>query len=311
MHKKKVSVLISNYNHANYLHRCLNAIVNQSLTPDEVIIIDDCSTDNSREILENYASNYSYIKIYFNERNLGPVINGNRLIELTTADYIVMTGSDDYLLKDYLLKSVNLMNNYPDAGLCCSIPGYVLGDSLDELENKKYYSPLKKGGYIESKELVKILKSRNFNINGNTCLLSKSKWIEFGGLEEALKWHCDWLLYYSIAFKNGICFEPQVLSIYRVTNISYSSTPKSMHTKSEVISSLLNRLLDIDYDSVRSCFINSGILAGLPGVYGIPGIFILFFKHPKYLHFFSLTLTKHLIKGLLIQLKLLVKKLLG
>jgi len=64
MDKSTLSVIMSNYNHSRFLPEALDAIVNQSRQPDEFIIIDDASTDNSVEIIQSYASRYPFIKLY-------------------------------------------------------------------------------------------------------------------------------------------------------------------------------------------------------------------------------------------------------
>ena len=182
------SVLISNYNHSHFLARCLDSIVNQTHLPNEVIVIDDNSSDNSREILDSYAIRYKFVKVIYNDTNKGPVINANNLIELASSDYIIMTGADDFLREDYLERSLNLLKNNPGAGLCASLPGYIEEDNEEIKLNSKYYVPFQDnfGGYITSERLCKLLKNKNFNIQGNTCILKRSACIEFNKLNHNL-----------------------------------------------------------------------------------------------------------------------------
>ena len=69
-----VSVIIPNYNHALYLQVRLDSVFNQTYQDFEVIILDDCSTDNSREIIEKYANNPKTSHIIFNDVNSGSTI---------------------------------------------------------------------------------------------------------------------------------------------------------------------------------------------------------------------------------------------
>lgn len=64
-----VSVIVPNYNHAPYLKPRIDSIVNQTYHDFELILLDDCSTDNSREILESYRSNPHVTHIVYNEQN--------------------------------------------------------------------------------------------------------------------------------------------------------------------------------------------------------------------------------------------------
>ena len=65
----KVSIIVPVYNSGKYLKTCLESLVNQTLKDIEIIAIDDCSTDNSLLILEEYAKKDSRIKVYHNEKN--------------------------------------------------------------------------------------------------------------------------------------------------------------------------------------------------------------------------------------------------
>jgi len=83
-----LSVTLANYNHAQYVAQAIEAIVTQSRPPDEFIIIDDASTDNSFEIISSYASRYPYIRLERNERNLGAVATGRHLANMAKGDYV-------------------------------------------------------------------------------------------------------------------------------------------------------------------------------------------------------------------------------
>ena len=67
----KVSVIVPNYNHAIFLYRRLDSILRQTYSDFEIIILDDCSTDGSRNIIEQYRSNPKVSNIIYNETNSG------------------------------------------------------------------------------------------------------------------------------------------------------------------------------------------------------------------------------------------------
>lgn len=75
----KVSVIIPNYNHSSYLKERIDSILNQTFQNFEVIILDDCSTDNSKEIIELYRDHTKVSHIVYNEKNSGSTLdNGKR-----------------------------------------------------------------------------------------------------------------------------------------------------------------------------------------------------------------------------------------
>ena len=106
----KVSVIMPIYNAEKYLNNTLDSVINQSMGFEniELILVDDCSTDNSRNIIEEYSKNYSNIKPIFLEENSGcPGIPRNVGIENATSDYIMFIDSDDLYFPEMCDKLYN------------------------------------------------------------------------------------------------------------------------------------------------------------------------------------------------------------
>ena len=101
---KEISVLITVYNCENYLRDCLDSVVNQTFNKDllEVIIVDDCSTDNSVEICKEYTINNPNWKLIINKSNQGCATSRNIALKNATGNYIVILDSDDMLYKESL-----------------------------------------------------------------------------------------------------------------------------------------------------------------------------------------------------------------
>ena len=93
----KVSVVVPVYNTSKYLRRCLDSLVNQTLKDIEIIIINDKSTDNSKDIIKEYESKYNNIKVIHNKTNKGIGYNRNLGIEIASGKYIAFVDSDDYI----------------------------------------------------------------------------------------------------------------------------------------------------------------------------------------------------------------------
>lgn len=108
----KVSVILTTYNRAKYLRRCINSVLNQSCDDWELIAIDDGSLDNSIEILNEYEENYRNIKI-IRQDNLKLPLSRNKGIELSTGDFITFLDSDDEYSEDHLSKRVEFMEKHP------------------------------------------------------------------------------------------------------------------------------------------------------------------------------------------------------
>lgn len=93
----KISIAIATYNGEKYLREQLESLYSQTMSPDEIIVVDDCSTDNTITILEEYHQRYG-LKYYVNEKNLGVNKNFEKAILLCNGDYIALCDQDDVWL---------------------------------------------------------------------------------------------------------------------------------------------------------------------------------------------------------------------
>lgn len=93
----EVSVIIPNYNHAQFLRQRIDTVLNQTFQDFELIILDDCSIDNSKEVIEQYAENPKISHIIFNSANSGsPFLQWKKGIALAKGKYVWIAESDDW-----------------------------------------------------------------------------------------------------------------------------------------------------------------------------------------------------------------------
>ncbi|MEO8236797.1 MAG: glycosyltransferase family 2 protein [Flavobacterium sp.] len=93
--KDNISVALATYNGAKYIEEQLVSLINQSLLPCEIIIIDDFSTDNTFEILKEIQKNYPLILLYRNDENIGPIETFKKAIKYCNSEYIALCDQDD------------------------------------------------------------------------------------------------------------------------------------------------------------------------------------------------------------------------
>ena len=110
----KISVIIPVYNTEKYLTQCLDSVINQTYKNLEIICVDDCSTDNSREVLQNYAQKDDRIKIVYNKNNSKLGVSRNNGFNIATGDYIHFLDSDDWMELNAYEKMVATTTNKPD-----------------------------------------------------------------------------------------------------------------------------------------------------------------------------------------------------
>lgn len=128
----KVSVIVPCYNSEKYVERCLKALEKQLFQDFEVIVIDDCSTDETVRIITEYADRSALkINLQKNDKNCGPAFSRNKGIRLAQGEYIAFCDSDDWYDLDFLsvmIKSIE--NNSTDIAFC----GYKIVSSHNNCE---------------------------------------------------------------------------------------------------------------------------------------------------------------------------------
>lgn len=154
MKTTKFSIIVPCYNSASYVRRCIESVLNQEYKFFELIIVNDGSTDNTKEIINEYAINNSCIKV-ISKTNGGYVSAIRYGLENVTGDYVIFLGSDDYLNEQLLLELSKVANNEPDLILFNT---YQFGEIKNGID---FYSTIKKEEYITDDDFFE-------RITGNT-----------------------------------------------------------------------------------------------------------------------------------------------
>jgi GT2 family glycosyltransferase len=116
--KAKIAVIIASYNYGSFLVEAIESVLRQTRLPDEILISDDASSDNTYEIATFYHHKYpNLIKINRNEKNLGIVDHFNKAIRLTSAAYITILGADNRYRSDYLEKTAEILDASEDTAI--------------------------------------------------------------------------------------------------------------------------------------------------------------------------------------------------
>ena len=154
MNPPLVSVIMSVYNGEKYLVQAIDSILNQTYQNFEFIIIDDCSTDNSSHILQEYAQKDSRIKIIKKEKNIGIkgfIENLNLGISIAEGKYIARMDADDISLPERFQKQVIFLENNPKISM--------VGAQIDFI-NEKNEIIGEKIGALEHEEIVNKMTSQ-------------------------------------------------------------------------------------------------------------------------------------------------------
>ena len=219
----KVSVCIPVYNGSDYIAESIESVLSQTYKDFQLIIIDNCSTDNTEEIVRKFQDpRISYV---CNTQNLGLVGNENRCLDLANGEYVHILHHDDIMLPDNLERKVNLLDEHPRVGFVHSNiflideKGEIVADNIWYKGSRQDY--IKNGREVFEKSLGYLHLGASIFIGS---VLARRKCYEhLGGFSSELP-HCHdsemWMrmsLYYDVA-----CIGTPLVK-YRVHQISASS----------------------------------------------------------------------------------------
>jgi len=112
----KVSILIPTYNRAKIILETLNSAVSQTYKNIEIIVVDNKSTDNTFEIVKEFAKYHPNVRVYQNEENIGPVRNWRRCLDYATGEYVKILWSDDLIAPTFIEKTLPFLVDHEDVG---------------------------------------------------------------------------------------------------------------------------------------------------------------------------------------------------
>jgi glycosyltransferase involved in cell wall biosynthesis len=216
-----VSVVVPNYNHARFLRRRVESILEQTFQDFELILLDDCSTDESQSILSSYASN-PRVKIEFNLANSGSTFKQwNKGARLASGKYLWIAESDDYADKRLLERLTEVLDADPKIAFAYCRSWRVSSD--DQLEGfaDLYLAYLDAHKWTENfctdgREMCRnYLHHTNPVPNASAVLLRKHIYELVGGADESLRLCGDWKLWIAMALAGKVAYLREPLSYFR------------------------------------------------------------------------------------------------
>jgi glycosyltransferase involved in cell wall biosynthesis len=226
----KVSVVVPNYNHARYLRQRIDSVLGQTYQDFEVILLDDCSTDDSQSILREYASD-PRVRIELNDKNSGSTFKQwNKGVRLARGDYVWIAESDDYADERLLERLISRLSAEPTAVLCycrswrVSDEGHLvdfLDHYLSDLHPQKWTADFCADGREECQEY---LVHRNTVLSASSVLFRKDVYQRVGGADERLVFCGDWKTWASMALTGGrIAYVGEALNYYRFHEVTVTA----------------------------------------------------------------------------------------
>ncbi len=264
-----LSVIIPNFNHAHFLPACLDSVLNQSWQPEEVIVIDDASTDNSVEVIEGFMRKYPLVRLHRNPENRGILYNINLARELAHGDYLYHPAADDTVMPGFFETSMQLLARHPQAALSCTV-----GIWTEESSGYQWQMGLGNGSepcYLTPDQMFELERNGRLYIAAHTVIFRRVCLAEAGGFIPELKWYTDWFAAYVAGFRHGVCFVPEPLARFNILPASYYTRSRAEpRGNREVLEHLLELLNRPEYREPSDRIARSGAMYQLgPGLLGV------------------------------------------
>lgn len=222
MRTTNISVIITSYNTEKYIIECLESVRKQTVKPKEIIVVDDCSEDNTKNILDEYIKNkvIDNIQVYSLKQNKGVSFCRNYGAGMSSGSYLVFLDGDDYFYKNKLEIETNILDKVKE--------DVTLFSNYYILENNKKYkwigdSKIKQNNNIESVALRKYPKNKLFRNE----IVPRKIFHAIGGYDINLNIYEDWEFRIRLAMNTRLIYCQNVGSIYRIHSEGASSYNKS------------------------------------------------------------------------------------
>ncbi len=220
--KKTLTAAMLCYNEEPWISRAIECVLRQTRQPDELIIVDDASTDGSYQIICSYTEKHPHITCLRNETNQGVVRSLELLMDHIKSDYVHFTAADDMIMPELYEVSMRMLEDHPQAGACSALTVEI--DREDRNSGLSHIPVVSEEPVFIEPQVARTLLLRYGNWSDGTTTVWKRESIpgeilcnrEFGPF-------VDSVAYLYIALTRGVCYVPQVLGRWRIIGEGFAT----------------------------------------------------------------------------------------
>ena len=216
-----LSVILPNFNHGSVIPRALYALLNQTPSAKEIIVVDDGSTDNSVEVVEEFQRRHRSVRLIRHRINQGIIASVRTALEAASGEYLLFAASDDFVLPGLFSHAAEGLNAYPEAAYFCA--SVALLDSSGKLLGVRPVTvPRLGGGYLSPADVRRVIRKSDFWVLGTATVYRRQLLANIGYFDASLGSLGDVLANRLLAFRHGFYFDPSVLAAYNKDPKSFS-----------------------------------------------------------------------------------------
>jgi glycosyltransferase involved in cell wall biosynthesis len=252
-----VSIIVASYNHAEYLTRRMESLISQTYPNIEILVIDDCSTDNSLEVLRRYE-HAPKVKLIVRERNGGWLAVSRQGIELSSGEFVILAQCDDDCDPRLIERLVEGLTAHPSAGVafCRSLlvdkDGHDLGDDFS-IREASFRARCMTDTLLARKEMSRFLLHSCVIPNMSAALIRKECFSVIGHLSTDFPACNDWDFFFRIATRYDVAYIAEPLNKFRQHETTMRNVTKGRVTYEEFFRLLLGQIRVLDLTFVERC----------------------------------------------------------
>ncbi len=216
--KIRVSVCVPSYNYAHFLGGCLSSVLAQSGGDFELIVVDDCSTDGSEEVIRSFDD--SRLRYLQNETHLGHIRTWNSLLSLARGEYVCFLCADDLFLPRKLEVQAALLDDNPPVGLVHS-DGHSIDAAGELISPFRSRFPPDLEAYLAldhvrrgRQEFRRLAAGYNY-VHLSNAMFRRASLDEVGAFDQAFPYAADWDLWLRLLLKYDVAYVAEPLSCIR------------------------------------------------------------------------------------------------
>jgi len=217
-----LSVILPNYNHGHLIARAVAALLNQERLPDEIVVVDDGSTDNSLQVIESLAARSAIIRIIACRTNQGASSALARGLEASRGKYVYFAAADDWVLPGFFAAMIPVLEDRPEAGFACGESDLISGRTGKRMGVRPVVRPSNRTRYFSPAMAAALLKRADNWILTGSSIFVRERAVAAGGFAPDLGSFADGYLARKVALTHGFCFVPRRMATWQVFDDSIS-----------------------------------------------------------------------------------------